>query len=133
MRCVVMAVLVIGCMNWTVSAEDGFAGHGHARKATMERANKSSALVKERFERVVKAVSEKGISGDKEHDESIVSSLHESQKQWLFFRDSHCHTNAMLYVYPAGSLMFTQEYHYCIDAMNQARIGVLDDMLKGLH
>ena len=124
----VLSTLFLFAISNTLYASDSeeHLGHDHARKVARDRAESSNKAVEKKYTEVLRLI-RSTISPDDEdeHTADTAQQLEQEHKSWLSYRGDHCWLEAYLYVYPAGSKMFSSQYNACKISLNQKRLKFL--------
>ncbi len=103
------------------------------KKQSIQKAKSSEQALEQTFSELHRIIKKQFSAEDEEHNThigEILKAIEDEQHIWHYYRDSHCHSEAILNVFPVNSGLFIQEFHDCLHIMNVKR---LKDIQERIH
>lgn len=109
------------------------APYGPERERARNRAIQSSMEVDKLYREVGERLKKQGISGDKDHDDYLLSLYEKGYVQWKNLRDTQCALKAQIEIYPSYSRLYAQTIHYCVSNENEKQLQYLNNRNKDIN
>lgn len=123
-----LTLLILSNTSHAADSEE-YPGHDHARKVIRDNSESSNSAVEKKYTELLQLIRSRFSPDDEgEHSANTARQLEQEHKSWLDYRDNHCWLEAYLYVYPAGSRIFSSQYNACTVSLNNERLKFLSSV-----
>lgn len=119
--------------NETTTDESMHIGHNHYKKQAIKKAKTTKRALQNKHKTLIQKLKNTPLTGDEEHDKTLLDSIQQNQKDWIHYQFSFCQTRALAEVYPSTSRLYTQTFNSCLNELNIKRIEYIDNLIMELE